>query len=242
MSKELTLQEVRTVATSAFKSGLVSSVKNQEAMFTMMLIAQSEGINPIQALNAYDVIQGRVALKANEALARFNDRGGRVKWLKTDKESAKALFTSKYNDPVEYEYTTEDAKDAGLLDKDNWKKNLKAMLRKRCQVGGIRMSDPRALNNLYTSDEVVDFAAEDAPKIDEEVEVVEVVEPEVTTADLKRKLANKLTKDFSYTNTLIKEFAEYYSLNENEELLNELVSDNDKLTTYVENFEKEEEK
>ena len=239
MANELTLAEVRTVANSAFKSGLALGVKNPDAMFTLMLVAQSEGISPIQALNSYDIIQGRVALKANEALARFNDRGGRVKWVHTTNESAKAIFTSNYNDPVEFEYTIQDATDAGLIGKDNWKKNRKAMLRARCQVGGIRMSDPRALNNLYTSDEVRDFNEEDLKENEMPmIEDAEVVETTINTDDLKRSLSNKLKKDFSFTTAMVKEFAEINNLAENEELLNELVSDKDKLNTYVEAFEK----
>jgi hypothetical protein len=230
MSKELTVAEIRTISTSAFKSGLAFGVKNQEAMFTMMMIAQSEGISPVQALNSYDLINGRIALKSNEALARYNDRGGRVKWIKTDKDSAKAIFTSKYNDPVEYEYTWEDAQEAGLAKKDNWVKNRKAMLRARCQIAGIRMSDPRALNNLYTSDEVAEMPQEEQEHI-QEVEIIETP----NTDTLKLELANKLRKEYNYDTTMIKAFATHYKLNEDKELLSEMVANC--ISQYVTDFE-----
>ena len=156
MANIVPIAEIRVIAKSAAASKMFSA-KAEEQIFMLMLLAQSENISPVKALMAYDIIQGQPALKASEALARFMDCGGKIKWIKSDSESAKAEFTHPSSGSFEYEYTVQDATDAGLIQKDNWRKNLKAMLRARCTSAGIRMSYPRCLNNMYLTDEVQDF-------------------------------------------------------------------------------------
>ena len=234
MSNLIPIDQVRVMAKSASASKLFSA-KAEEQVFTLMLIAQAENIHPMKALMAYDIIQGQPALKASEALARFMDCGGKIKWIKSDAESAKAEFTHPSSGTFEYEYTVQDATDAGLIQKDNWKKNLKAMLRARCTSAGIRMSYPRCLNNMYTADEVQDFdIVEEQPK--EEIIECETIEPKNIEAD-KKVLSLKLRK-LDYTTAMIKEFAEKYDLANNGDLLNELVTDEKKLIELIKEFEK----
>lgn len=232
MSKEIAISEVRTMATSATKSGMFG-LKNQEQAFTLMMIAQAENIHPMSALMKYDIIQGRPALKATEVLARFQQSGGSIKWIHTTPISAKALFVHPQGGEAEVEYTIEDAKLAGLAGKDNWVKRPKEMLRARCTSSGVRMVYPVCLNNMYSSDEVLEMEPLEETK--EEILESEVVEN--NNEQLKRELATKLRK-ISFTNAMIKEFAEVNNLNEDLELLSDMVSNNDKLTTYVEAFEK----
>ena len=234
MSNLIPIDQVRVMAKSASASKLFSA-KAEEQVFTLMLIAQAENIHPMKALMAYDIIQGQPALKASEALARFMDCGGKIKWIKSDAESAKAEFTHPSSGTFEYEYTVQDATDAGLIQKDNWKKNLKAMLRARCTSAGIRMSYPRCLNNMYTADEVQDFdIIEEQPK--EEIVECEIIEPKNIEAD-KKVLSLKLRK-LDYTSAMIKEFAEKYNLSNDGDLLNELVTDEQKLIEFIKEFEK----
>ena len=234
MSNLIPIDQVRVMAKSASASKLFSA-KAEEQVFTLMLIAQAENIHPMKALMAYDIIQGQPALKASEALARFMDCGGKIKWIKSDAESAKAEFTHPSSGSFEYEYTVQDATEAGLINKDNWKKNLKAMLRARCTSAGIRMSYPRCLNNMYTADEVQDFdIIEEQPK--EEIIECETIEPKNIEAD-KKVLSLKLRK-LDYTTAMIKEFAEKYNLSNDGDLLNELVTDEQKLMELIKEFEK----
>ena len=234
MANIVPIAEIRVIAKSAAASKMFSA-KAEEQIFMLMLLAQSENISPVKALMAYDIIQGQPALKASEALARFMDCGGKIKWIKSDSESAKAEFTHPSSGSFEYEYTVQDATDAGLINKDNWKKNLKAMLRARCTSAGIRMSYPRCLNNMYLTDEVQDFdIIEEQPK--EEIIECETIEPKNIEAD-KKVLSLKLRK-LDYTTAMIKEFAEKYDLANNGDLLNELVTDEQKLIEFIKEFEK----
>ena len=234
MSNIVSIAEIRVIAKSAAASKMFSA-KAEEQIFMLMLLAQSENISPVKALMAYDIIQGQPALKASEALARFMDCGGKIKWIKSDAESAKAEFTHPSSGSFEYEYTVQDATEAGLINKDNWKKNLKAMLRARCTSAGIRMSYPRCLNNMYTADEIQDFdIIEEQPK--EEIIEGETIEPKNIEAD-KKVLSLKLRK-LDYTNAMIKEFAEKYNLSSDGDLLNELVTNEKKLIELIKEFEK----
>ena len=237
MSNIIPIAEVRVMAKSAAQSKLFSA-KAEEQIFVLMLLAQSEGIPPIKAMMAYDIIQGQPALKASEALARFMDCGGKIKWIKSDKESAKAEFTHPSSGSFEYEYTFEDAQDAGLTSKDNWKKNLKAMLRARCTSAGIRMSYPRCLNNMYLSEEVQDFEPI------EDAEVTATIEDEtkpLSEKELKLSLLNKLRK-LDFNDADIKEFATFYDLNNKMDLLSEMLEDEKFLLQQVELFENQEQK
>lgn len=232
MSNLIPIAEVRQMAKSATASKMFSA-KAEEQVFTLMLIAQSENIHPIKALMAYDIINGQPALKASEALARYMDCGGKIKWIKSDEKSAKAEFIHPSSGTFEYEYTVEDATSAGLINKDNWKKNLKAMLRARCTSAGIRMSYPRCLNNMYTSDEVADFTE---PQKQEVIETIEIIEDEIDVKALKKQLQIKLRKlDFSDTD--IKEFAEFYNLNDKIETLELIVNDESQLIEHINKFE-----
>lgn len=233
MSNIIPLPEIRVMAKSAASSKMFSA-KAEEQIFTLMLVAQSEGIHPIKALMAYDVINGQPALKASEALARYMDAGGKIEWIKSDKESAKARFTHPSSGSFEYEYTVEDATDAGLINKENWKKNLKAMLRARCTSAGIRMSYPRCLNNMYLAEEVQDF---DTKESNEEIEIATIIEEKNNIEADKKVLTLKLRK-LDFTNAMIKEFAEKYNLLNDSDLLNELVTNEQKLMELVKEFEK----
>ena len=236
MSNLIPVDQIRSMAISATNSKMFSA-KAQDQIFMLMLVAQSEGMHPVKALMSYDIIQGQPALKASEALARYMDCGGKIEWIKSDEKSAKAKFTHSSSGTFEFEYTVEDATSAGLINKDNWKKNLKAMLRARCTSAGIRMSYPRCLNNFYTSDEVADFEPVEAPQ--EVIETAEIVDTEKDIKAMKVQLKIKLKK-LNFSDADVQDFAKHYKLNDTIETLEKLVSDEKTLLEYVEKFENKE--
>jgi len=118
----------------------------------------------MQALRRYDIIQGRPALKTDAMLAEFQKRGGKVDWIRLDDECAEAEFhASGLVKPVRIKFDSADAKRAGLLDKDNWKKYPRAMRRARVVSEGIRTADPGVNAGVYTPEEVADF---EEPKVE----------------------------------------------------------------------------
>ena len=237
MSNIVSISEIRVIAKSAANSKMFSA-KAEEQIFMLMLLAQSESIPPVKALMSYDIINGQPALKSSEALARYMDAGGKIEWIKSDKESAKARFTHPSSGSFEYEYTVEDATDAGLIQKDNWKKNRKAMLRARCTSAGIRMSYPRCLNNMYLAEEVQDFEPVEIDEPKSEIIEGDII-PELDIKELKRTLTRRLKVDYNYNDAMIKEFADLFDISENVENLSKMVEDNEYLLKCIEQFEKE---
>lgn len=237
MSNIVSISEIRVIAKSAANSKMFSA-KAEEQIFMLMLLAQSESIPPVKALMSYDIINGQPALKSSEALARYMDAGGKIEWIKSDKDSAKARFTHPSSGSFEYEYTVEDATDAGLIQKDNWRKNRKAMLRARCTSAGIRMSYPRCLNNMYLAEEVQDFEPVEIDEPKSEIIEGDII-PELDIKELKRTLTRRLKVDYNYNDAMIKEFADLFDISENVENLSKMVEDNEYLLKCIEQFEKE---
>jgi len=128
--------------------------------FTLMLLAQSEGIHPIKAVQRYHVIQGRPAMKADAMLADFQRAGGTVEWLteSDDKEKCEALFKHPKHAPQgqTIRFGLNDAKTAKLDGKDIWKQYPAAMMRARVISIGIRMLLPGIVAGLYTPEETAD--------------------------------------------------------------------------------------
>lgn len=156
MSKDLiTVSEIQTMAHAVAKSGLFG-VTTPEAAFSLMCIAQAEGLHPAIAARDYHIIKGKPCLKADAMLARFQQAGGSVKWsAMTDKKVA-GVFSHPQGGSVEIDWTLEMARNAGLTS-DTWKKYPRAMLRARCISEGIRTVFPGVVAGAYTPEEVEDF-------------------------------------------------------------------------------------
>jgi hypothetical protein len=147
------------MADAAHKSGLFPALRSPDAVMTLMLLCQAEGLHPIQALRRYDIIEGKPALKTDAMLADFMERGGRVKWATDNShERCSANFSAPgLEAPVTVTWTVEDAKRAGLTGKKNWVGYTRQMLRARVVSEGIRLSMPSVVVGLYSPEEVADF-------------------------------------------------------------------------------------
>ena len=235
MSNIVPFNELQSMALSVTKSGMFG-LKNENQAITLMMIAQAEGIHPIQAVQMYSIIQGMPALKTTEMIARYMRSGGKIVWIETTDKIAKAKFIFDDNELI-YEYTIEDATKATLTGKDNWKRMPKEMLRARCASSGIRMSNPACLNNMYSVEEAMDIPVrpeDDIPTI--EATDAEIIEPEMTIGTLKIMLKNQLTK-LSFSSADMKAFDKMFGFGKDDELLEKLVNDKPFLMLKVAEFE-----
>lgn len=161
----LSFEQVEKLAKAMSASRLFPSAQTPENALALMLLCQSEGIHPAQAVRRFHVIKGTVAMRADAMLAEFQARGGKVQWLISDKTEARAVFEHASGGKFEYAYTIDDAKQAGLIKPDSgWLKFPAAMLRARCISGAIRMVLPGVVCGVYTPEEVMDFDAEKQPQ------------------------------------------------------------------------------
>lgn len=134
---------------------------NESQIATLMLMAQAEGKHPMQAMQEYDIIQNRPALKSSAVLGRFINAGGKIEWLESTDEKAKCRATFGKGS-IEIEWDIARAKKAGVYGKGGaWLTYPRAMLRARAQVEAVRAVAPQVLSGLYCAEEVEFF---DAPK------------------------------------------------------------------------------
>lgn len=149
--------DIQNMAVAVAKSGLFG-MKTPEQAIALMLVAQSEGLHPARAAMEYHVIQGRPALKADAMLARFQNAGGKVDWIKYTDAEVSGEFSHPSGGSVVITWTLEQATKAGLTKNPTWKQYPRAMLRARCISEGIRTVYPGVSVGIYTPEEVADFA------------------------------------------------------------------------------------
>lgn len=147
--------DLEKMANAVAKSGLFG-VKTTDQALALMLLAQAEGLHPAIAARDYHLIEGRPALKADAMLARFMAAGGRVDWHELTDAKVAATFSHPVGGSLKIEWTIEMATRAGLVNKDNWKKYPRAMLRSRVVSEGIRSVYPGVITGVYTVDELRD--------------------------------------------------------------------------------------
>lgn len=131
-------QVLRQQAEVISASGLApAALRNKpEAILTIALKGRELGVPPMQALSHIHVIQGRPTLSA-ELMRSLVLRSGHRIWVDPSSDDKRATVKgqrwdrhlNKYDELVaEASYSIEEAKQAGLTNKDNWKKFTKAML------------------------------------------------------------------------------------------------------------------
>jgi hypothetical protein len=177
MSNLIPVNDIQTMALAVVKSGLFG-MKTVEQATALMLIAQAEGYHPALAARDYHIIQGRPTLKAETMMARFQQQGGKVEWKTLTDKEVTATFSHPSGGSATITWTFEQAKQAGLTGKDNWKNYPRAMLRARVVSEGIRTVFPGVVLGVYTPEEVQDIPNPPQSRDMGRADVVEVPEEE----------------------------------------------------------------
>jgi len=172
------LAEIERAAQYIAKSNMFG-VKTPEQAAALMLVAQSEGLHYARAAMAYDVIQGRPALKSSEMLGRFQAAGGKIHYKQTTETICEVELEHPQGGKITVKWDIERAKKAGLAAKETWGKYPAQLLRARAVSEGIRALYPACLGGFYAPEEVQDF--EPAQPVKAESEVI----PEQKQPDLK---------------------------------------------------------
>ena len=212
---------------------------NQSQIATLMLMAQAEGKHPMMAMQEYDIIKGKPALKSSAVFGRFRKAGGKLQWVKTDETEA-TCHAEIDGSSIDITWTIDKAKKIGLYRTGSgWEKYPAAMLRARAQVEAIRALAPEVLSGLYCSEEVRQFDDKEEEPVTAPVEPVKVekepVIPEAPITDAEfaeemnkvpveedPKLSDECLKDIAACKTkpyLMTLLNKWLDLGENEELL-----------------------
>lgn len=147
------LSEVLETAKIIVQSGLFPAFKTPQAAAALMLLCRSKGLDPMQAIERYHIVQGRPVMRADAMLSEFIGGGGRVEWHERTDKIARATFSHPQGGSVEVSWTIEQAKAAGLTSKDVWRQYPRQMLHARCVSEGVRSVYPSATNGLYSPEE-----------------------------------------------------------------------------------------
>lgn len=147
------------------KSGLVpQSFKTPEAILAVTLKGQELGFAPMQALELFDFIQGRVTIRAAGMAALIQSRGGSIEMV--EEGPTRCILRGVRPDrkwTQEVTFTMEEAGAMGLTGKDNWKKMPRFMLYARCVSVLCRRGWADLLCGLYSTEEMADSEEERRP-------------------------------------------------------------------------------
>jgi len=153
-------RQAAQIAESLSKTSFVpASMRGKPGDVTAAILAGQElGLQPMASLRSMDVIQGTPALRAHAMRGLLQSQGHSIQLV----ESTEAHCTMRGRRKGEAEWqevtwTLEQAKQLGLLGKDQWKKQPKNMLMARCTGAISRLIAADALYAMpYAAEELGD--------------------------------------------------------------------------------------
>lgn len=126
---------------------------NPAAIAAVIMTGFELGIAPMTAMRELHLIEGKVSLSATLMLTLARRAGIKHRWVKTDATVATIGVTVPGQPEQTLSFTIEEARAAGLANKDNWKKHTAAMLRARATSAAIRAFCPEAIGgSVYESE------------------------------------------------------------------------------------------
>lgn len=173
-----------------------------EAVMAAILAGHELGVSPMQALSKIHIVEGRPAPAAELMRAMAMSRGHEV-WVEESNNTRVVVCGKRAGQEhvTKVQWTLDDAKKAGLANKNVWQKYPRAMLLARASAELCRLVFPDVLGGMsYSREEVEDgFGVdpyEDATFIDADVVGDEVAaSPAATTRQrAPRKAAARTTK------------------------------------------------
>lgn len=141
-------------------SGLIPAQPSPGKVLFMTETAAMLGIHPMAGLTSIHIIEGKPTLSASLWASLAREAGHRLRvWVEGDGENIRAIATLVRSDDPEFEFKVvwsyADARTAGLLNKDNWKKYLRSMLKSRAITEVIREGCPEVgMGAAYTAEEL----------------------------------------------------------------------------------------
>ena len=166
MIKYSTLNEIEKVGTIMAKSGFFLDAKDSDKALAKILTGNELGFAPFASLTGINVIEGKLTLSANlmaAALRRYSGGIYDFNVIKLTNDECSIEFLRRNSINVEFKvfgvtsvFTTEDARTAGLLHRNNWIKYKRNMLFARAISNGIKWNCPEVFvgHSVYHPDEL----------------------------------------------------------------------------------------
>jgi RecT family protein len=152
------IDQFRALAMIAMKSGQYGQM-SQETMLNIMLTAKDLGISPMKALNGgFYIVNGKISMSTAMMADRIRKEGHSIKIPEWTSEKCVIIGVRKDNgDSIKFEFTMQDAVNAGLANSATWKKFPKQMLYNRAMSTLARTLFPDVVGNAYSEDEKYDI-------------------------------------------------------------------------------------
>jgi hypothetical protein len=162
-------EELMRMASTLAASDLVpTAYRNKPSnIFLVGMRAHELGIGLMMALAEMHVIDGKVGMSSDllTAIVRSSGKCTHFKLIRVnDTEAAYEGKRSDTGEVLDIAYTIDEAREAGLLGKGNWKMNKRAMLMARASARLARELWPDVCMGLYVNDEFDQIQAERAPQ------------------------------------------------------------------------------
>lgn len=152
-----TIDEAIRLATAFAKAGMFA-VQSPEQALTILMAGMELGLRPTQSMRAFSVIKGKPVLDASAMVAVCVAKRDICEYFTVIETTVTyATYETKRvgsHDPVRMSFTIDQAKNAGLLGKDNWRNFPDDMLRARASSKLARAVYPDLLLGIYTKDEI----------------------------------------------------------------------------------------
>jgi len=152
----LDLESARAMSKWLYDSRMFGKFPTAEAVFAVMLRGRELGIGVTTSLMGFHVIEGRPAASA-DLIRSLAERDEDCEYLMlVSSDNTQATWRTKHRkhpEPVEFSYTIEDARLAGL-NSGNWVKRPKDMLIKTAGSKLARLVYPKAVLGLYAPEEM----------------------------------------------------------------------------------------
>lgn len=198
------LQAVERLGEMIATSGMFGCQKIEQGQ-VLALQCMTERKAPLELAKTYHVIEGKLSMRADAMLAKFQLSGGTVKWTRRDDKVVEATFTLGGNS-LPFRATLEEFMSNGVATgrdgklKDNWRKFPRQMLTARVVSEAVRLLAPQVVFGVYTPEEITDSAGSAAPAAPEIKVVTPVVDatPNATLAKLETILESHADKTNAY--------------------------------------------
>jgi hypothetical protein len=166
------------------QSGLAPmSFKNEQQLVICWAQAAELGLSPMQAIQGMSIINGRVGIMGDLALAMVEASGlleqKRVEYSgEGDELECKVTLQRKGREALTYSFSVREARVAGIYDRSpTWKSYPRRMTYYRALGFGLRDEFADVLKGIKTVEELLDYPAE-GPRESRALKVVQSIEPE----------------------------------------------------------------
>lgn len=173
--------QIKQYAEVVFKSRLFPGISTVEQASAVMLLCDSDGIHPMQAVRRFHFMKMgdtvTISMKADAMSAEFKRLGGKIKWLEMTDDRVSATFHIDGEDSPVIMWDNARCKQAGLSNLHY--KFPQQMKTARVISQGIRLMAPGIICGIYTPEEIADF---ESPEILTAEETRQQFTPLVTVA------------------------------------------------------------